>query len=272
MAHALVAIGSNLGDRARQLRQSVSGLARLPQTRVLSRSGWHETRPIGGPAGQELFLNAAALLSTSLTPEDLLEQLHRIEEQLGRTRFERWAARTVDLDLLLYDAVEVQSALMLPHPRMAFRRFVLEPAVEVAPWMLHPESGWTVQRLLHHLDIGGNQIAIAAVEESAAQAFIVELAERLRFALSDGSPNASLGERPTVIPAPWRADGRGKTLPKLIVALIPSTGIAASDRRKMLHLPPTGPVAWIDTDGADDRLDEAVAAAHAVWPELAMPT
>ena len=96
-------------------------------------------RPIGGPAGQEPFLNAAALLETSLPPAELLARLQRIELHLGRTRETRWAARTLDLDLLLYDNLVLNTPyLTLPHPRMAFRRFVLEPAAEVAPEMAHP--------------------------------------------------------------------------------------------------------------------------------------
>jgi 2-amino-4-hydroxy-6-hydroxymethyldihydropteridine diphosphokinase len=153
MAWCLVALGSNVGDRAEHLRSAVDALAGLPRTHLAARSSWHETQPEGGPAGQAPFLNGAALLSTSLSPEKVLAEFHRIETMLGRVRAERWGPRTLDLDLLLYGQ-EVRQAdeLTLPHPRMTSRRFVLAPAAEVAPWMVHPTSGWVVAQLLARLD------------------------------------------------------------------------------------------------------------------------
>ncbi len=155
MAHCLLALGSNLGDRAASLRQAVGQLARLPQTVLMARSSWHETAPVGGPPGQGLFLNGAALVSTSLSPVALLAEIGRIEQQLGRIRAERWEARTIDLDVLLFDRVVHRGAdLTIPHPRMLDRAFVLEPAAEIAAWMTHPETGWTISRLLQQLRSG----------------------------------------------------------------------------------------------------------------------
>jgi 7,8-dihydro-6-hydroxymethylpterin-pyrophosphokinase len=95
-------------------------------------------------------------LSTELKPEALLAELQRIETALGRVRTEHWGPRTVDLDLLLYDqATRRTPELTLPHPLMASRRFVLAPAAETAPWMIHPEFGWTVARLLQNLEAEG---------------------------------------------------------------------------------------------------------------------
>ncbi|MBX3431778.1 MAG: 2-amino-4-hydroxy-6-hydroxymethyldihydropteridine diphosphokinase [Pirellulales bacterium] len=152
MAHALIALGSNLGDRRRTLDEALAALAALPGTRLLRRSRWHETAPVGGPPGQGEFLNGAALLETPLSPHDLLAAMTQIEAAAGRTRETPWGPRTLDLDLLLYDAlVSDDPALALPHPHMAQRRFVLDPACEVAPGMLHPRSGWTVGALRRRL-------------------------------------------------------------------------------------------------------------------------
>ena len=126
MAHALIALGSNLGERAAQLTRAIDAISRLPNTQLLARSGWNPTAPVGGPTGQGAFLNAVVLASTSLDPLQLFVELQRIEIALGRVRGERWGARTLDLDLLLYEDVELHTAnLTLPHPRMSFRRFVL---------------------------------------------------------------------------------------------------------------------------------------------------
>ncbi|MCC6494266.1 MAG: 2-amino-4-hydroxy-6-hydroxymethyldihydropteridine diphosphokinase, partial [Pirellulales bacterium] len=103
MARALMALGSNLGDRPTLLRSALLALDRAPRSRLLKRSRSYATQPVGGPAGQDGFLNAAALIETQLPPQRLLDELHAIEHSLGRASAERWTARTIDLDLLLYD-------------------------------------------------------------------------------------------------------------------------------------------------------------------------
>ncbi len=161
MPACLVGLGSNAGDRAHLLRQAVDRLGGQESVRVIAVSRWHETPPVGGPPGQGPFLNGAALLETSLSPEALLDALLEIERALGRTRAARWSARTIDLDLLLYDRRTLRTQfLTLPHPRMAWRRFVLEPAVEIAPTMVHPPTGWTIARLLEHLDTAAHYVAV----------------------------------------------------------------------------------------------------------------
>src|SRR5262249_39168626 len=121
MATCLVGFGSNLGDRAENLKRAVELLSAESDLRVAAVSGWHATRPIGGEAGQEEYLNGAAIVETSLEPGALHERLARVEEALGRQRGERWAPRTIDLDLLLHgDAVVETPRLAVPHPRMAF--------------------------------------------------------------------------------------------------------------------------------------------------------
>ncbi|MEZ6069720.1 MAG: 2-amino-4-hydroxy-6-hydroxymethyldihydropteridine diphosphokinase [Pirellulales bacterium] len=161
MSTCLIGIGANLGDRAATIRASFALLAEHPSVETIAVSRLHETAPVGGTAGQPNFLNAAARLATSLAPIALLELLQEIEHRCGRRRGERWSARTLDLDLLLYgDRVVSDVRLEVPHPRMTFRRFVLQPAAEVASDMVHPRMGWTVARLLDHLDASLLYIAL----------------------------------------------------------------------------------------------------------------
>ena len=162
MSLCLIALGSNAGDRPRMLAEAITQLARHPEVKVAASSLWLETAPVGGPSGQASFLNGAAVLETSLAPEALLTVLQQIETGLGRRRETRWGPRTIDLDLLLYERlVQATPSLVLPHPRMAWRRFVLEPAAQIAAAMVHPTTGWTVGQLLEHLDTSPFYVAIA---------------------------------------------------------------------------------------------------------------
>jgi 2-amino-4-hydroxy-6-hydroxymethyldihydropteridine diphosphokinase len=153
MPHCLIGLGSNLGNRAEILEEALAKVRGCAQIRNVSASSFRETRPIGGPADQPMFLNAAAAFDTDLQPLGLLELLRQIEAGAGRMRGETWGPRTLDIDLLLYGEVVLKApGLELPHPRMAWRRFVLEPAAEVGGAMLHPIIGWSVARLLEHLN------------------------------------------------------------------------------------------------------------------------
>lgn len=252
MAQCLIALGSNLGERAEILRRAVGELSRLAGSRLLARSRWHETPPVGGPAGQGPFLNGAALIATELAPVELHRELAAIESRLGRVRHERWEARAIDLDLLLYDDVELRTAeLTIPHPRMAYRRFVLAPAAEIAPWMRHPESGWTIGGLLDHLHSADDRAAIADADLQRA-AFLAARLSQL------------VGAKPSIDVR--RGAQEASPRPKLIIAPAGDPGVPTSQWRKMLGLPASGPIAW--TSGAADEawLDEAAAAVQCVWP------
>jgi len=178
MPLCLIALGSNLGDRSRALEEAVARLGRCRELRLVATSPWVETRAVGGPPGQPPYLNAAAVLETSLGPEAVLGLMQGMEQEMGRQRGERWAPRTIDLDLLLYDQV-VRSGPppVLPHPRMAWRRFVLEPAAAVAGEMIHPEIGWTVRRLLEHLNTPPCYLAICGVAGSGKTSLARQVAQ-----------------------------------------------------------------------------------------------
>ena len=130
--HAYIALGSNLGPRDANLRFALEALAATPGVRVLRVSSFHETAPVGGPPGQGPYLNAAALLETTLSPRQLLERLLATELLAGRTRSVPNAPRTLDLDLLLYANLAISEPdLHVPHPRMWGRGFVVGPLGEL---------------------------------------------------------------------------------------------------------------------------------------------
>jgi 2-amino-4-hydroxy-6-hydroxymethyldihydropteridine diphosphokinase len=130
---AYLAVGSNLGDRLANIAQALDGLGRAPGVFVASVSSVYVTDPVG-KTDQPDFYNAVAELRSELGPEELLEACSGIEQRLGRVRTERWGPRTIDLDLLTYDELRLSSErLVLPHPRMLERAFVLIPLAEIAP-------------------------------------------------------------------------------------------------------------------------------------------
>ena len=138
MTRTAIALGSNLGDRKAYLRSGAEALADLGT--VVSVSSLYETAPIGGPE-QAPFFNAVVVIDTHLEPRRLLDELHRIEAEAGRIRAVRWGPRGLDLDLILYGNQRAEEGeMVVPHPRLAERRFVLEPLVEAWPEAKMPEG------------------------------------------------------------------------------------------------------------------------------------
>lgn len=125
-------IGSNLGDRKRNIMQAVKKINALKDTEVIKLSKIIETDAVGGPANQNKFLNAVLKIKTDLAPFVLLKKLKKIEKELGRTRAIRHGPRTIDLDILLYgNRIINRKNLIIPHPRMFERDFVIRPLLEV---------------------------------------------------------------------------------------------------------------------------------------------
>lgn len=146
---AYIGLGSNLGDRELNLLRAVAELGKLPDSKVTGLSPFYETSPVG-VTDQPAFVNAVLRLSTRLTPQALFLRLQHIETVVfRRTRMHHWGPRTMDLDLLLYgDQVLTAEELTIPHPRMAERRFVLEPLCKLAPAVRHPVLGRSMEELL----------------------------------------------------------------------------------------------------------------------------
>lgn len=153
-ATAYIALGSNLADPRAQVERGFAALAALPDTRLQARSRLYRTRP-WGVLDQPDFVNAAARITTSLSPRGLLERLQAIEARAGRVRGVRYGPRTLDLDLLLYgDAVIREPDLVVPHPRLHERAFVLAPLADLDPDLEVPGRG-RVAALLAGVDASG---------------------------------------------------------------------------------------------------------------------
>ncbi|MGH8083497.1 MAG: 2-amino-4-hydroxy-6-hydroxymethyldihydropteridine diphosphokinase [Lysobacter sp.] len=160
---AFIGLGSNLGDSAAVLRAALRALDALPRTRVVRASKFYRT-PAWGNTEQPDFLNAVAMLDTTLPAHDLLAAMLEIEREAGRSRradgSDRWGPRTLDLDLLLYgDAVIAEPGLHVPHPHLHERAFALVPLVEIAPEAVIPGRG------LARVALGGIEVGdIQAVD------------------------------------------------------------------------------------------------------------
>ena len=151
-----IALGSNLGDSLTILKSAIETLNNTPGIVVKSHSSWYQTAPIGPP--QPDYINACAILEVALKPEQLLLALLEIEIKFNRIRREKWGPRTLDLDLLLYDNLILEtSTLTLPHPRMTERAFVLVPLAEIAPDWVDPVTGSAIGQILETIDCSGVQ-------------------------------------------------------------------------------------------------------------------
>ena len=148
---AYIALGSNIGNKQQFLNEAVEALQKIDGCNVTKISDYLVTEPYG-VTDQDEFLNGCLEMRTLLTPRELLDELHRIEQEAGRERKIHWGPRTLDLDILLYDDCVIQEPdFCVPHVDMQNRDFVLKPLCQIAPYKRHPVYGWTVSEMLANL-------------------------------------------------------------------------------------------------------------------------
>ena len=154
MAKCAIALGSNLGNSLDTVTNALKSLANIPGIDLVATSSWYHTKPIGPP--QPDYVNGCAVLQVQLQPAELLTLLQGIELQFGRVRTEKWGARTLDLDILLYDDLVMNTAnLIIPHPYFTKRAFVLLPLAEIAPNWIEPMSKKAIAQLAKEVDCTG---------------------------------------------------------------------------------------------------------------------
>ncbi|MCR9294799.1 MAG: 2-amino-4-hydroxy-6-hydroxymethyldihydropteridine diphosphokinase [bacterium] len=187
MANCLVSFGANIGNPALTVAEACDAFREvLDKPDTLRRSRLFKTPPVGGPVGQPPFVNAVAAFETSLSEWQIWELVRKIEHQFGRQRNIRWEARKLDLDILLYDAHRVWTPhLKIPHPRMCMRRFILQPACDVAAEWLEPVSRQSLAQLAARLQARPASICLVAKFDIGAQRIAGEVA---RLARADWNP------------------------------------------------------------------------------------
>lgn len=157
MNRTYIALGSNLNQPKQQLNQAIQALAQLPASQLMATSSFYQSKPLG-PQDQPDYVNAVVCLNTELSPLDLLDHLQQIEQQQGRVRLRRWGERTLDLDILLYANLQMQSErLTLPHYAMTDREFVIVPLFEIAPDLVLP-NGTALK--IHYQQFSSHQMLI----------------------------------------------------------------------------------------------------------------
>ena len=149
---AIISVGSNMGEKLENCRRAIEAMGQIKSTRVAACSRFYKTAPVDY-LDQDWFVNAAVQLDTRLAPRELLEALHDIQRRAGRTRDPiRFGPRVIDLDIIFYNAAVIETpALVVPHPRMHKRRFVLQPICDIDPSIVHPVIKKSVRHLLERI-------------------------------------------------------------------------------------------------------------------------
>lgn len=152
---AYLGLGSNLHNKKPNLSNAITALRKIPEIKVIKISRFYQTKPVG-VTNQSDFLNAAVKIQTSLSPNELIKLVLSIEKEQGRVRSRKWGPRIIDIDLLLYNHSVIRTrSLIVPHPRLHERYFVLKPLAEIAPGAVHPVLKKTSKTLLKEL-LNGN--------------------------------------------------------------------------------------------------------------------
>ncbi|QDT33700.1 2-amino-4-hydroxy-6-hydroxymethyldihydropteridine diphosphokinase [Thalassoglobus polymorphus] len=160
MPEALIALGGNLGEVASIMNEAIELLNAHPQVAVTAKSRLYSTQPVGIEAGDP-FLNSAVTANVDLEPVELLNLLQQIENQLGRKRSKHWGPRSIDLDLILVEQYVLKTPhLTIPHPACFYRRFVLDPACDVAGEWIHPQFGKSLAELRNSLQVRPLVVAV----------------------------------------------------------------------------------------------------------------
>jgi 2-amino-4-hydroxy-6-hydroxymethyldihydropteridine diphosphokinase len=156
--------GVQPGEQKKNCEQALKWLAEDSDNRILQQSSWYLTQPVGLD-DPEWFINGVSLWETGLMPRELLETLQQIESRLGRQRTGKWGPRTIDLDILFYDDRVIREVdLVIPHPELEKRRFVLVPLSEIVPDLIHPVLGKRITELRDALETGDQAIMKLAVD------------------------------------------------------------------------------------------------------------
>jgi len=158
MNTAYIGVGSNLGDKLQNCCKAIDLVNNIENCTVKTQSPFYRTEPVG-VASQDWYVNGVILVETGLSAQDLLRSLLSIETGMGRVRKQRWESRIIDLDILLYGYHVIdEKNLIIPHPRMHIRRFVIMPMVQLDPDLVHPVLGRTMSELLDDLAEEGQGI------------------------------------------------------------------------------------------------------------------
>ncbi len=219
LKQCLVSFGANLGSRDTTIVTAIRTLAERPDIVNFRTSRLYETPAIGGPGGQASFLNGVVVFDTCSRAREILGWLQAIEQQLGRQRQQRWAARSIDLDVVLYGSlVGGSNDLTVPHPRYTARRFVLRPACDICPDYRDPRFGWTIQRMADHLDAGNASLALAGGDEQSRSQLCHILQTEYGIRTFESAP----------LPEPMAVVGTAPIVQR-VVSPIPQTMIAVQD-------------------------------------------
>ena len=196
MTHAYIAFGSNLGDRDKIFLQAIELLASIPRCTLKSHSDLIETVPVViDDQKQPAYLNACIAINTELGWQEFFDSICEVELKLGRQRKSKWAARNVDLDLLMFgDQLIWRPGLQVPHQRMSYRQFVLQPLLQIAREFVHPFCGVSIEALVNHLQHAKNVVVVRTdkPDENAAlssnsisrEKFLLEASTDLEFKIT----------------------------------------------------------------------------------------